>query len=62
MSDGEILEFDGELIMINIVLDKASLDEIRDTWRNRVRLVQPPLVETYKSGMHVTIPWVLKDE
>lgn len=62
MSEREVLEFDGRLVTVNIVLDDASCEELRDIWVNRVKGIQQPLIETYKNGLHVTIPWVMKDE
>jgi len=62
LSEREILEIKEGLIVINIVLDDAATADLQDIWRNKVEGIQSPLVETYKNGMHVTIPWVLKDE
>jgi len=62
LSEREIIEFDGELVTFNVMLDEKAVKELRNTWLNRVKGVQPPLIETFKHGLHVTIPWVLKDE
>lgn len=55
-----LLEFYGNYLSINIILDDASIKELRDVWENRVSGCQSPLVEGTKNGLHIHIPWVLK--
>ena len=62
MSERELIEFNGELVTVNIFLEKKSVDELKTLWTTRVDGCQPPLIETHKNGLHLFIPWVLKDE
>ncbi len=66
MSDKEVIEFnthpEGELLTINIMLNKEEIAELKDVWFNKLSGIQPPLVETNKNGLNVHIPWILKGE
>ena len=59
MSDRELIEFNGNRVSINMVLDEDTVKMLRRDWGN-VKGIQPPLTETYKNALVIIIPWMLK--
>jgi len=66
MSDAEFIVFkkhkEGTLIQINILLDNEQGAEFSDLWFNKVESCQAPLIETFKNGFNLHLPWILKKE
>jgi len=56
-----LLGFTKEYLSVNIVLDEKSLAELKDVWENRVESCQQPLVQGMRDGLHIHIPWILKE-
>jgi len=61
LSERQLIEFGEETITVNVVLDKEQVDEIRIIW-GAVDGIQAPLIETFKNGLHLFIPWILKEK
>ena len=61
MKDKKLLEFDGNMVSVNMVLDEDTVKVLRRNWGN-VKGIQAPLVGTYKNGFSVFIPWILRDD
>ncbi len=61
MSDRELIEFTDNMITVNVVLDEEQIAALKADW-SQVTGIQPPLVGTYKNGLSVFIPWILKEE
>ena len=61
MNKKPLLGFTKEYLSVNVVLDERSLAELKDVWENRVESCQQPLVEGTKNGLHIHIPWILKE-
>lgn len=61
LGDRELIEFDGDVVVISMVLDQSEVDVLRDVWFNKVSSCQPPLIDIYKNGFHLHIPWILKE-
>lgn len=56
----ELLVFHEDYLSVNVFLDKLSLDELRSVWREKIEGCQAPLVDGRLDGLHVFIPWILK--
>lgn len=59
MSDREVIEFKGNMLTVNIVLDEEQIAILKKDW-GKVKGIQPPLVSSYKNGFSVFIPWILE--
>lgn len=66
MSDVELVEFKKyekeTLVSINVAIPNEDAAMFMDWWYNKVEKCQAPLIETTKYGMHLHIPWILKED
>ena len=56
-----LLGFTKDYLSINIILEEEAIKELRDVWENRVEGCQQPLVQGMRDGLHIHIPWILKE-
>ena len=61
MKKKPLLGFSKDYVSVNVVLDEDSIKELRDVWENRVESCQQPLVQGMRDGLHIHIPWILKE-
>ena len=66
MSEVEFVEFTthpkGELVSITVFLEAEDMAKLKDTWFNKVKHCQAPLITDNKNGLHIHIPWILEGQ
>jgi len=55
MSD-ELFQFIDDKVVITVFLDPEEVTRISEEF-SRVTAINPPFIETFKNGLHLTIPW-----
>ena len=57
----ELLEFNGEMLTVNIRLSEDEIARLQDVWLNKLHSCQAPLVSVAKNMFTAIIPWIRKE-